>query len=144
MPLDNVLGAGRDPRAGLSLKTYTIDSSVNDSWTNATLVTDSLNVSDSFAQIFAVQVTIRPRNSNGTTGSATAPTFAVKINGNLVAQYSLPAQGSDAAEWTVTEIVPYNYLMVNADVLSIEKDNDAVGGDGYRCNYKVTFYAVLV
>lgn len=146
MPIDPILGAGREPRSGLILKEYTIDSTTGSgtSWTNATLVTDTLNVSDSFAQIFAVQVTIRPRNSNSTTGSATAPTFAIKIDRNLVAQYSLPPECSDSAEWTVTEMIPYNYLMVNNSILSIEKNNTAVGGNGYQCNYKVTFFAVLV
>lgn len=146
MAYDSLLGAGNSPRAIPILRKYSIDNTTASSatsWTNNTATTDTLLISDPSARIFAFQVTIRPRNSNGTTGSATNPTFEVQIEGNTVAKYSLLPTCSDSQEWTVTEMVPYNYEVYNDARVNIIKNNQGVGGNGYQCNWTVTVYGVL-
>lgn len=146
MPFNEILGAGREPRSIPVLRKYTIDSTSGSGtgWTNATLVTDSFNIPDDGVQIFAMQITLRPRDSNSTTGSAVAPNIAVKIDGNLIALYSLQNTCADSQEWFVTEMVPYQYYIHAGSIMSVEKNNTSVGGNGYQCNYSISLFGVLV
>lgn len=145
MPFDNLLGAGREPRAIPILRKYSKDQTGTNMWgVSGQTETVSFPITDEAVQIFAFQVSISPTDSNGTTGSAVNPTFEIRIDGNTISKYSLPQEGTDAALWTITEMVPYNFVAYGGANVQIVTTNSSVGGNGYNCNWNVTAFGVLI
>lgn len=141
MPYDQVLGAGRTPRYAGTPSNAQISQSV--AW-NTTTDTYTASIS-SQTMIYGIAVSITPRDSNATTGTATRPQLSIFVDNSLVATYTLPPEGSDASEWNVQDIVPYTKEIVGDGVLlKVTTIATAVGGNGYACNFVITALGVQI
>jgi len=148
MSFNALWSVGREPKvSGVRVK-YVIDSTGNTSW-NAGAGTNNLTtftIPDGNVQIYSMQITLRPINSNGTTGEAVSPTIEINIDGFNIAKFTLPPTCGDAQEWNIQEQIPYSYYVTtpNSHIFSVQKATTSVGGNGYQARYNIALFGVLV
>ncbi len=147
MPFNELLGAGAEPRYARNIEKFEISQSLGLSASGSppadATAEIAINPVYGEGRLFAVSITVAPINANGTTGQATRPTLAVFIKDALIVRYSLSPECSDAKDWHINEIVPYNYdIYGGGNVLRVVLSAAATGGNGYGINVSIAAHTV--
>lgn len=140
MPLNPLLGAGRDPQVRNAIQNYRI-SQTNigiGSASNFPGTTESLSLNPA-ERVFSIQIKIFPSSTGASIDSAR---FRVRINQYVIADYKLP--NNDAWISNVDETLAVDLITDEISTLFVEYGPELGDASGYNIGFSVVVYSITV
>lgn len=138
MPLNPILGAGREAQSRGAIANYRIKQDSVGLGVNANfpgnIETIDLNSGE---RVFSIQVKLFPTSTGSSIDSAR---FRIRINQYVIADYKLP--NNDAWLDNIEETIPVDVLIDGAYQLIVEYGPELADATGYNIGFSVTAYTI--
>jgi hypothetical protein len=144
MPLDPILGLGRDPRVAGTPVTVSISDSSFDLVAGASPASNTNSATiPSQVQIYAISVGLIQQTRDQTSTNAR---LRITIYNKLIVDYLLPTFNAAAtpSEWAINELIPFNYLNIGETPLVATLSADNGGTTGYIIEVRINALGVEV
>jgi len=104
MVFNSVLGVGRELQYS-GVKRSTVVSDSGSGWSPLS-ISGSTAITQLPQKIFALMVTISPRDTSGLPGSAINPTLTIFLDNETLVTYKLPGESANSSGWVISETIP--------------------------------------